>query len=179
MIDTKSVFDVLSAKVRASAPEIARHLMGGAAKTTKSDIAKTRETLKWLVADGLVTLSEIDSKRGQLFVIATTKTDNSACDDGENAGKDIDALATDAIAFVIDVAAGGKAEKNDAETAPDGGDTLDGLKAYAEGILFSYAVQVTASILAADPKTDKIWAADRALDAVRHIARRIEKEGAK
>lgn len=179
MIDTKHVFDALAAKAPASAPEIARALMGGAAKTTKGDIAKTRETMKWLVADGLVTLGEIDSKRGQLFVIATTKTDNSAGDDGENAGKDIDALATDATGFVLDIVVEGKAEKNDAETAPDGGDTLDGLKAYTDGILFSYAVQVTASILAADPKTDKIWAADRALDAVRHIARRIEKEGAK
>lgn len=174
MIDTKRVFDVLSAKARASAPEIARALMGGAAKTTKSNIAKTRETLKLLADCGRVALGEVDSKRGQLFVIATAKADVSA---GNDVG---DKLADGVVKAVNEYAANGGVEKNDAEAETDGGrDTLDGLNAYTEGILFSYAVQVAASILAADPKTDKIWAADRALDAVRHIARRIEKEGAK
>ena len=160
MIDAKRVFDALVAKAPASAPEIARHLMGGAAKTNKSDIAKTRETLKWLVADGLVTLSEIDSKRGQLFVIATTKADipvsnneNSENSDNDDALDDIEEIAEEAI--------------------------QKGFKSYIDGVIMSHAVHLTGQILAADPKTDKIWAADRALDAVRHIARRIEKEGAK
>lgn len=173
MIDTKSVFDVLSAKVRASAPEIARALMGGAAKTTKGDIAKIRETLNWLVADGLVTLGKIDSKRGRLFVIATATADVSATSDDVG-----DKLADGVVKAVNEYAARNGVEKNDAETVPvalTSGCYFD----YIGGAIMNHAVHLAGQILAADPKTDKIWAADRALDAVRHIARRIEKEGAK
>lgn len=157
MIDTKRVFDALAAKAPASAPEIARSLMGGAAKTTKSDIAKTRETLKLLADCGQVELGEIDSKRGQLFVIATTKADIPVSNN-ENSNND------DALDEIEEIAE---------EAIPKG------FKSYIDGVIMNHAVHLTGQILAADPKTDKIWAADRALDAVRHIARRIEKEGAK
>lgn len=172
MIDTKNVFDVLSAKARASAPEIARALMGGAAKTSKRDIAKTRETLKMLVDCGQVALGDTDSKRGQLFVIATTK---AVCPAGDAVG---DKLADGIAEAVNERATNGVVEKNDAETV-QGTLTSGCYFDYIGGAIMNHAVHLTGQILAADPKTDKIWAADRALDAVRHIARRIEKEGAK
>lgn len=172
MIDIKHVFDALAANAPASAPEIARSLMGGAAKTTKSDIAKTRETLKWLVADGLATLSETDSKRGRLFFVATTKADVSASDDvGDKLADGIEEAVNEYVAI-------NGVEKNDAETV-QGVLTSGCYFDHIGGAIMNHAVHLTGQILAADPKTDKIWAADRALDAVRHIARRIEKEGAK
>lgn len=157
-----------------SAPEIARIIHGGADKTTTTHIRAIRKAVGEMVDAGEIVAAGSDQKRGQLYGLAVA---NDEDDDGY--GDTLVARVADALGFVVDVTTGKHGDKQDGleeiaeEVIPKGIDS------YIDGVIMSHAVHLTGQILAADPKTDKIWAADRALDAVRHIVRRIEKEGAK